>query len=454
MAHTNGHGPAAASQTRFELPALHSRDAELATLGSIMIDPASIWQVAAFLRPADFAGQLTRATYEAMLAMAGNRQAIDLLTLELALRGHDAPPDGWQPWLIGLLNVVPTSMHVESYAREVEQLAVRRRLAAAAERAAKEAYTDGEIEERLSAAELAIFNVRQGRSAAGIKSAHDAALFTVARVEERRAQPGNTTGVPSGFTDLDKRLGGFIAPFPYILAARPGMGKSALVGNIAAHAAKQGKRVLFFAVEMTAEQVITRMIAGETGIGVVNIRDGNLNDAQMSRVKETARRTGDWRLFIDDTPGITPGQIRAKAMRQYAEHGVDLVIVDHLHEMAADTPRNQRHLELADMMRSLKETAKLVQAPMLIVAQLSRAVEGRSDKRPQLADLRESGALEEIAYAALFLYRPSVYDETENPHIAELSIAKNRDGDAGIVTLYWDSKTTKFGNLQRERIDL
>jgi len=433
---------------------LYSKDAELAVLGSILIDPTTIWQIADFLKPADFRGELCRTVYSELLGMAEAGTAIDLLTLGQRLTGKDGPPDGWTPWLIGLLNVTPTQMHIVEYARTVEQYAARRRLVGAAQMAARLAYDEGDIETSLSAAETAMFNVRQGRSLTGVQTAHEAAASALSRIEERCQQGGVMPGLPSGLADLDRQLGGFVAPFLYILAARPAVGKSALAGNIAAHLAGLGKRVLFFAVEMTTGQVMDRLIAAEARIPLANVRSGRLDASSMAKVKAAARKIGGWRLFVDDTPVITPGQVRAKAMRLYAEHGLDFVIVDHLHEMTADTPKTQRHLELGDMMRSLKETAKLVNTPMLVVAQLSRALEGRSSKKPTLADLRESGAIEETAYAVMFLYREHHHNETADEHMAELILAKNRDGGGGSIGLYWDGSQARFGNLQREEIRL
>jgi len=450
MSNTNGHGPGATVAPA----ALYSKDAELAVLGSILIDPTTIWQVADFLKPADFRGELCRTVYGEMLSMAESRTGIDLLTLQQRLAGKDAPPDGWASWLIGVLNVVPTQMHIVEYARTVEQFAARRRLVSAAEKAANLAYEAGDFDASLSAAETAVFNVRQGRSLTGMQTAREASASALSRIEERRELGGVMPGMSSGFTDLDRQLGGFVAPFLYILAARPGMGKSTFAGNIAAHLAGQGKRVLFFAVEMTTAQVMDRLIAAEARLPLANVRTGRLDNAGMEKVYRASGRIGGWPLMIDDTPVIAPGQVRAKAMRVFAEYGLDFVIVDHLHEMSPDTPKTQRHLELGDMMRSLKETAKLVNAPMLVAAQLSRALEGRSSKKPTLADLRESGAIEETAYAVLFLYREHYHNETANEHEAELILAKNRDGGSGSIGLYWDGSQARFGNLQRSEVRL
>lgn len=449
MASTNGHRPAAIA-----LPELHSKDAELAVLGSIMIDPAAIWQISDFLSPADFRGELTSAVYGEMLSMASNRIAIDLLTLGQRLEGKAGPPSGWTPWLIGLLNEVPTSLHIVEYARMVESYAVRRRLRIAGERAANAAYEDGDVESSLSTAETAIFSVRQGRSITGIRTAREVSASVLSHIEQQRQRGGEMSGLPSGFIDLDRQLSGFIAPYVYVLAGRPGMGKSAFVGNVAAHLCKLGKRVMLFAVEMTAGQVFNRMIAVEAGLPLANVRDGRLNHAEMARVYEASARISEWKLFIDDTPGIRPSQVRAKAMRTYAEHGLDFIIVDHLHEMSADNPRTQRNLELGDMMRGLKETAKLVNAPLVVAAQLSRSLENRNNKKPTMADLRESGSIEEVAYAVLFLYREHYHNEMANENTAEVIVAKNRDGSSGSVALYWDGKRAQFGNLQRREVRL
>jgi len=434
-------------------PAQYDHTAEMAVLGSILIDPAAIFQVSDFLHADDFHSAICRDVFVAMTSLSNNRQAIDTLTVLDKLKEKTPPKDGWEYYVIGLLNEVPTSVNIEHYARIVEQWAVRRRMTLAAQQVAKLAGEEGDLDTQLGQAEMAVFGVRQGRAVGQVSAPMQYISDFLSRMEERQSGD-KLPGLPTGFIDLDKKLNGMQAGMPYILAARPGMGKSALAGNIAAHLAlKENKQVLFFSPEMTEEQMVDRIISGECGVSSRDLRAGSLN-GDLRTVYDVAGRVSESGLFIDDTGGLTPGMVRARSMRHYAEHGLDLIIIDHLHEMQADKPKAQRHLELGDMARSLKEVAKLIGCPILIVAQLSRSVEGRGDKRPQLSDLRESGALEEIAFAVMLLYRASYYDETAPVHEAELNIAKHRGGEIGQITLHWQPELTRFRNAAAKEIRL
>jgi replicative DNA helicase len=252
-------------------------------------------------------------------------------------------------------------------------------------------------------------------------------------------------------------LGGLEAPWQYILAARPGMGKSAMAGQIALNATlKHGKRVAFFALEMSKKQLVNRSVAYLTGIDSRQLkRPWELTDAQRSEIHDAVGQISDGCLFIDDTEGISPAEIRAKTMRLYAEHGLDLVIVDHLHIMRPDRRLPRQDQEYGEMTKSLAALGKQINAPILTLAQLNRSVEARQNKRPQMSDLRESGAIEENAYAVMFLYRDDYYDDlSEHPDVAEVIVSKNRDGYTGTAGLIWKPQTTSFRNMASERIEL
>lgn len=430
---------------------LFNLDAERAVLGSIIIDPPAIFQVSDFLRPSHFHLELHRWCFQEMLDLATGDGSIDVVTLEERLSRHRGrPKEGWTVWLSTLWGDIPSAYNIHDYGRIVEEHHLRRRMKEAASRVATLAHKDGDIEEQLGQAELSIFNIREGRTAAGLLSPRAYVRSSLDEIEERRQRDrSRMLGLPSGFFALDSMIDGFIRPFPYILAGRPGMGKSALAIQVATHNALRGKVVQYFTPEMTGEQLVHRIYAAETGIALWAVKHGHyqtggeLSDQHMSQIHEVAGRLAETRLFIDPTPGITPGQIRAKAMRCYAEHGIDLIIVDHLHEMQPDN-HGKRHLELGDMMRSLKEVGKLVNAPILILAQLSRSNEGRKNKRPQLSDLRESGAIEEVAYGVLFIYREHYHDTLADPDKAEIIVAKNRDGETGTIHLTWQPQITAF----------
>lgn len=431
---------------------LYNMDAERAVLGSILIDPAEIFSISDFLLPAHFHLELHRWAYEVMLKLAQDGDPIDAVTLEEHLSRHrKTPEDGWFIWVSRLLNQVPTAYNIRGYASIVEEYYLRRRLRDAAGKVATLAHEAGDIESSLGEAELAVFNIRQGRTTQGVLSPTDYILPSLEYIEERRFDESESmSGLPTGLTSIDKILDGMIAPFPYVLAGRPGMGKSSLAIQIALHNALSGKVVLYFTPEMTASQLAHRMYSIDTGIPLWAVRHGRyqtgkpLSDKHMVDIQNVAGRISESKLFIDPTPGITPGQIRAKSMRCYAEHGVDLVIVDHLHEMQPDRHLTGRHLELGDMVRSLKEIGKLINAPVVIVAQLNRTLENRADKRPQMSDLRESGAIEEVAYAVLFVYRESYHNDLVSEKDAECIIAKNRDGETGTAYLEWNGQTTTF----------
>lgn len=431
---------------------LYNLQAERAVLGSVIIDPPAIYQVSDFLRPQHFHMELHRWAFEEMLRLSERDQPIDMVTLEERLSRRKGEPElGWTLWLSGLLNDTPTAYHIHSHAKIVEEHYLRRQMKEVGSRIATLAHRDGDIEEQMGEAEVALFNVREGRSSQGVLSPRDYVRESLDHIEERRWQDADKMlGLSTGFPTLDETLDGFINPFPYILAGRPGMGKSSLAIQMATHSAFQGKVVQYFTPEMTAMQLAHRVYAAETGISLWAVRHARyqtgkpLSDKHMAEINEVAGRLGESKLFVDPTPGITPAQIRAKAMRCYAEHGLDLIIVDHLHEMQPNKHLVGRHLELGDMMRSLKEVGKLVNAPILVLAQLSRAVENRQDKRPQLSDLRESGAIEEVAYGVLFVYREGYYDDLANQKEAELIIAKNRDGSLGTVYLGWEGQKTRF----------
>lgn len=451
--HTNGHAPAALT-----VPQQYSLEAERATLGSILIDPPALHLVDGFLRPEDFHLELHRWTLAEMQQLVASGKPVDLLLLEQRLALHSTgPSEGWTGWLIGLLNEVPTSVNVVEYARVVSDYATRRRLRRAAEEIANLSYTDGDIEEQIGRAESLIFDINQGRNVDAVQPARVTVGDAISSIMERREQGGKQVGLPTGFADLDRILRGLKPANIYTLAARPGMGKSALAIQIAANLTlKYQKRILLFTPEMTEQQVVFRILATQTGVPLTRIAEGNLTDQEMTAVLEAGGRLSETHLHIDATPGLRPAQVRSRAMRMYAEHGLDLVIVDHLHEMEADTSKAARHLELGDMVRSLKATGKTVNCPVLVLAQLSRSLENRADKRPQLSDLRESGAIEEVSYAVLFLYRDEYYNEatTERPGICEIDVAKHRDGATGTVDLRWHGQLTRFGNPGREELAL
>jgi replicative DNA helicase len=263
-------------------------------------------------------------------------------------------------------------------------------------------------------------------------------------------------GIPTGFTDLDRLLGGLNKSDLIIIAARPGMGKTSLQNAMALTAAtKHGKRIAMFNLEMSGEQLVQRMIAAETKIDSQRLRRGQLAEQEMPIFMEAVGRLSETKIFIDDTPSITPNQLRTKCRRLYAEHGLDLVMIDYLQLMQGERSTNNRVQEISEISRGLKGLARELNVPVLAASQLSRAVEQRAEKRPLLSDLRESGSIEQDADIVMFIYRDDYYnDASERPNIAEINVAKHRNGPTGSIDLYWHGKLATFRNLQRQEINL
>lgn len=452
--YNNGHKTQAAADMAQILPP-HSKEAEDALIGCLLIDPDALAIVAADLRPDDFYTSRAKLAYACTLDLFDKREPVDLMTLPQAMKLQG--DDDSDIFCIQAINLVPSALNVASYAKIISDLSTRRRMIQAAQTVAKLAYqTDGDINTQLDEAETAVMGARGERSRQGVSKPRDYTTEYLAELEAAR-DGRKTVGLPTGFNDLDKLLVGLEAPYQYILAGRPGMGKSAAAVNIAWHLAnRHGKRVAFFALEMSEKQIVNRIVSAETRIDNQRLRQPQqLSASELALVYEAVGKVSDTRLFIDATPGQSPAQLRAKCLRLYAEHGLDLVIIDHMHLMVPDRRMNRPDLEYGEISQSLRDLGKLVNAPVLTLAQLSRSVEARQNKRPLLSDLRESGRIEENAYAVMFLYRDDYYNElSDAPNQAELIVAKNRDGNTGTIRLYWSGKTTTFSGFQARSIEL
>ncbi|MCA9972944.1 MAG: replicative DNA helicase [Anaerolineales bacterium] len=437
----------------------HSLEAEEAVLGSLLIDPDAIFDVAAFLKSASFYSQRNRMIYEAILALNERREPLDLITVAEELRRREQLEDaGGEAAIIGLINAVPTSINAESYARVVEATAVRRQMIKAASEIANLAYQEAEdINVVIDRAEQTLFSISEERTTRDLVPIKQIASEYLDRVQELNARGDDVIGVPTGFVDLDRMLGGLNKSDLLIVAARPGMGKTALQTSMALTAARRfGKRVALFNLEMSGEQLVQRMIAAETRIDSQRLRRGDLQEHEWPIFLEAIGRLSETRIFIDDTPSITPNQLRTKCRRLYAEHGLDLVMIDYLQLMQAEFTKNNRVQEISEISRALKGLARELNVPVVAAAQLSRAVEQRQDKRPLLSDLRDSGSIEQDADIVMFIYRDEYYhaDTTERPNIAEINIAKHRNGPTGTIDLFWHGRLASFRNLQRQEIDL
>jgi replicative DNA helicase len=430
----------------------HSVEAEEAVIGALLVDPDAIYLIADFLMPGDFYLGKNRLIYQAILDLKGKGIFGDLVTLAAELsRDGDTDEVDWIDHLARLVSEVPSSIGVRDYARVVEEKAMRRRMIQAAGKVASLAHTEsGLIDEQLDEAETAVFQVRGERARQGVSKPRQYTTEYLEMFERLRENGRGLIGLPTGFTDLDRLLGGLQAPYQYVLAARPGMGKSAMAINIAVHLAlKHGKRIAFFSLEMSKMQIMNRINASLTGIDSQQIqRPWELTEQQVKLVYETTGRVSDSRLHIDPTEGISPAQIRAKCLRLYAEYGLDLVIIDHLHLVRPDRNMNRPDLEIGETTETFANLGKALNVPILTLAQLSRGVETRQNKRPQLSDLRESGRIEENAYCVMFLYRDDYYDElTDRPNVCEVVIPKHREGPTGSVDLHWKPGIVTFRNL-------
>lgn len=437
----------------------HSMDAEEAVLGSLLIDPDAIFEVASFLRPTAFYREHNKWIYEAILHLNDRREPIDFLTLTEELRKRQQLEDsGGEGYIISLINSVPTAINADSYGRLVEASALRRRLITAASTIANLAYDEAEdINVVIDRSEQALFSVSEERTTRDLIPVKDIARGYLDRIEELHARGDEVVGVPTGFTDMDRLLGGLNKSDLIIVAARPGMGKTAWQNSVVLNAARRhGKRIAMFNLEMSGEQLVQRMIAAETRIDSQRLRRGDLKEHEWPIFYEAVGRLAETRIFIDDTPSITPMQLRTKCRRLYAEHGLDLITIDYLQLMQAERSTGNRVQEISEISRALKTLARELNVPVVAAAQLSRAVESRQDKRPMLSDLRDSGSIEQDADIVMFIYRDEYYnpDTTERPNIAELQIAKHRNGPTGTVDLYWHGQLAAFRNLQRQEINL
>lgn len=442
--------------TRIERLPPQNIDAEEAVLGALLIDPDAIIRVATIIKADDFYREKNGWIYECALALHERREPIDFVSMcdELDHREqlHEV---GGPAFITSLINAVPTSVHIEHYARIVERAATRRRLIDAAGQIAAVAYQEADdIAEVVDQAEQILFGVSQRRISRDLVPIREILSAYYDRIEYLTRHRGELIGIPTGFSDIDKLLGGLQRSDLVILAARPSVGKTSLALSFGHNAAKKHRqRVAFFSLEMSSEQVVQRLISAETGIGSQNLRRGEIDD--WARFMKATNDLSESTFYIDDTPGISALELRTKARRLHAEVGVDLIIVDYLQLMRGDTRSENRVQEISSISRSLKALARELNVPLLALSQLSRGVESRTDKRPMLSDLRESGALEQDADVVMFIYRDELYNpNTEDKNIAEVIIAKHRNGPTGKVALFFKRELAQFREAELRTTDL
>jgi replicative DNA helicase len=428
----------------------HNLEAEKAVLGAVLIDNEQFNRAAELIDSPDFYRHAHQQIFDKMVSLIDRDEVIDLVTLKEELnRAGNLNEVGGPAYIASLVDGVPKSTNVEYYAKIVKEKATLRSLIGSANKILTTAYqAEVEPEVQLDQAESEIFQIADGRLTEGFQSLKDLVPGGIETLEKLENQQGGFTGVPSGFTELDRLTSGFQPSDLVIIAARPAMGKTSLALNIAQHVGtKTEKTVGVFSLEMSKQALFLRMLTSEARIDAHKFRNGFLGSEEYKKMSEALNTLGEAKVFIDDSTSVSVLEMRAKARRLKSEHGLHLLIIDYLQLMQGRGRFENRNLELASISRSLKGLAKELEVPVVALSQLSRAPESRSEHRPQLSDLRESGALEQDADVVLFIYREDQYDrKPENENTAEVIIGKQRNGPTGTVRLAFLKEITRFEN--------
>ncbi len=430
-------------------------DAEMSLLGAVLIDEETLADITEHVKPHDFYDKRHAIIYDAILRLYEKNKPVDLLTLTDELkRKKEIDGIGGSAYLTELTNYVPTAAHAASYAEIVAQKAVRRRLIKASGEISELGYNEEtNTQELLQQAEADLFAVSDQSLKQDLISIESILTDSFDRMEELHRNKGALRGVRTGYRDLDNMTAGLQRSDLIILAARPAMGKTTLVTNLAYNVATIAKQpVLFFSLEMSKEQLVDRMLADASGVDAWNIRTGNLSDDDFSKLSEAMGEMSEAPIYIDDTPGVSVLEMRTKARRAAHEQPLGLIIVDYLQLMQGSGRDNgNRVQEVSEISRGLKLLARELNVPVIALSQLSRSVENRSPQIPQLADLRESGSIEQDADIVMFIYREAYYNpETERENITDLIIAKHRNGPVGKVELYFHPERLRFMSLDRK----
>jgi len=434
----------------------HNLEAEASVLGSLMLDRNAVVRVADFLRPDDFYLDHHAQVYRAALNLYDRSDPIDLLTLAAELeKMRVLERVGGQAFLAELESGVPTAANVEYYGHLVEEAATKRKLISAGGRITALGFDESTpATQALDTAEGVIFNIAEGRITQDFVALKDILKTTWDQIEQIHKDQSVISGVPSGFNDLDAKTGGFQKSDLIIIAARPGVGKTSLTLNVAQHASIQYKiPVAIFSLEMSEQQLVTRLLCSEASVDSYRLRTGLLKDAEWPRIAQAMGALSEAQIFIDDSPNVSVMEMRTKARRLKSANNLGLIIVDYLQLMQGRNQEN-RVQEVSDISRGLKSLARELQIPVIACSQLSREPEKRPDHRPQLSDLRESGTLEQDSDLVLFIYRERFYNDNvaeDKRNIAEIIIAKHRNGPTGKLELMFIDEQTKFANLDRRR---
>jgi replicative DNA helicase len=443
-------------------------EAEMSTLGSMMIDRTALEKGLEMLRAEDFYRPTHQDVFDALASLSEQDEPVDLITLQEELRkGGKLEDCGGTEYLMALVDSVPTAANIEYYAKIVEQKSILRRLIAAGTEIIGLASTDdGDVDEVTDKCERLVFDVSQRRVGEFFQSINPLVSYTWDWIEKRYKEKGEASGVTTGFTKLDQMTSGLQQGDFVIVAGRPSMGKTALALDMAMNAAIKGRQtVAIFSIEMSAEQLVQRMMCARARANAHRLRTGYFEDEEWARLGNAANTLWDAPIFIDDSTDITHLGMRAKCRRLKAEHGLGLVVVDYLQIMKSHKNIDNRVQEISEMARGLKSLARELKVPVIALSQLSRAVERREDKRPMLSDLRESGSIEAEADLVMMIYRPEYYaqkeasdteaisgvggqaEEHQKPEPTEIIIAKHRNGPTGMVKVGFMAKYAAFENL-------
>ena len=433
----------------------HSIEAEQSVIGSMLMDRDAIIAASEIVTADEFYQHQYGVMFEAMVELFNEGKPVDLVTLQNRLKEKDVPPEvSSLEFVRDIITMVPTSANVRSYANIVREKAVLRKLIKINEEIANTCYVGKEkLEDILAMTEKSVFDLLQTRSGGDFVPIRQVALNVLEKIEVASRNQGAVTGIPTGFIDLDYKTSG-MQPSDFILiAARPSTGKTAFVLNLVDYVAvKKNMPCMIFSLEMSKEQLVNRMLSMESNVDSQKLRTGSLTDSDWDAVVEGIGIIGGSKLIIDDTPGISITELRSKCRKMKLEYGLSMIIIDYLQLMSGSGKSgDNRQQEISEISRSLKALAREMNAPVVALSQLSRACETRQDHRPMLSDLRESGAIEQDADVVMFLYRDDYYNkDTDKPNVAEVIIAKQRNGPIGTVELLWRPEYTKFVNMARD----
>lgn len=431
----------------------HSIEAEQSVVGAMIMDREAIVVASELITGDDFYNKQYGILFEAMVELHDEGSPVDLVTLQNRLREKDVPPEiSSLEFVRELITAVPTSANIKYYANIVAEKSTLRKLIRLNEEIANTCYAGKEsLEVILEETEKKVFNLVQRRNTEEFVPIRQVVMNAIEKIELAAKNKGAVTGIPTGFLDLDYRTAGMQPSDLVLIAARPSMGKTAFVLNIAQHVAfKENQTVAIFSLEMSKEQLVNRLFSLESRVDAQHLRTGSLSDAEWESLIESAGVIGKSNLIIDDTPGISIAELRSKCRKYKLEHDLKMIIIDYLQLMSGSGRSDSRQQEISDISRSLKALARELSVPVMALSQLSRAVEQRPDHRPMLSDLRESGAIEQDADVVMFIYRDDYYNkDTELKGIAEIIIAKQRNGPIGTINLVWLPEYTKFANMEK-----